>query len=376
MKKNQLNNNGTKIKCTGLNLVKFVNECVNHNIELQGLKRLKNDEVEFYLTDSDLNKFNSLNLSNYNIEIEKFGGIRKILSFLLLRIGLIIGLVASIVLLILCNNRLLHIEIIGLTSLSEEEVEKSINDYGINKFSSLNVNISELENYLTETFNLSLVSIITKGNTMIVSIKEELPELSEDYTAIIANYDMVINSITVYSGTAKVKSGDIVYKGDILVEPYYLDGENKIEIKPCAEIIGDTFFNASYSFYREEDVLIRTGKKKIIESTYMLGNTKIFSSFSENNFLEYEEEESEKNISNYFLPIKVKNKVIYELASTTITRNFDDEKENIISQLKTEAYNKVPNVLVVDEEKLNIVETTFGNIVTLYLKCEVVQKVV
>ena len=63
-----------------------------------------------------------------------------------------------------------------------------------------------------------------------------------------------------------------------------------------------------------------------------------------------------------------------ELTTETVTNNFEDEKDNIISKIKDEAYSQVPSNLNVISEDIKINSTNYGNIVTIYLKSSVYLK--
>jgi len=185
---------------------------------------------------------------------------------------------------------------------------------------------------------------------------------------------MVITKINVFSGTSMLTIGDIVYAGDILVYPYEITNNERIDIEPYAEIEGETFFSERYEFVAEEDIYERTGKYKVVSSNVSLGNLKLFSNEDEHGFEHSEEQEYNQLVSSYFLPIKINKKIVFELQKVKRIRNFDDEKENIINNLKEKVYSKVPNNLAVDSEEIKISSTKYGNIVTIYLKSSVYLK--
>lgn len=372
---NKIVNSGTKIRCEGLNLIKIINLCISKGIVLEDLTKHSSTCIEFYLNDYNLNRFKKLDLSNHVVKIEKIGGIKAILNNILKRIGLIVGLALSIILLIILQNRLFYIEVYGLTSIDKESVVNSIEEFGLKKLSLMNFDKSSLENYLTQKFDFSLVSVVTKGNTLLISIKEELPDITENFEPIVADFNMVITSINVYAGTTKYKVGDVVYKGDILVESYIMQGEERVDIKACAEITGDTFFTSKYEFKNEEVVFARSGKSKIIDNNYYLGKIKLFGSNSDNPYTNYEVENYESVISSYFLPIKVNKIIAYELVETKVTRDFEQEKNTIIEELKKQAYLQIPSHMIVDNEEVIVSEILGGYMINVYLKSEVQIKI-
>lgn len=371
MKRKISNNNLTKVKWNGLNFSNFISLCTTNNITLHSIKRLEGGSVEFELTDKDLKILQRLDISKYNLEIVKWGGLKNILNTLIYRVGLIIGLAVSIIAMCVLNNRLFRIHVYGLTSISEQEVVDKVKDFGVGMLSSLDFDKDELENYLSSQFDFSLVSIITKGNSLIISVKEEISSLEDSYIPITADYNMVIKSINVYSGTAKVKAGDVVYIGDTLVEPYVEKGDSKVYVTPCAEITATAYFSASYNFQTSKEELIRTGEKKIVSSSVSLGKYNIISQSTNNPYEQYELEVVESNISQYFLPIIIKKTYAYEVKMSVVERNFESEKDSLITSVKKEAYNKVPSTLTVNNEDIVITDTLSGHIINVYLTCDI-----
>ena len=216
----------------------------------------------------------------------------------------------------------------------------------------MNFNLGNLENYLSEKFNFSLVSIITKGNSLIISVKESLPDLEDSYVPITSDYNMVINSITTYSGTQKVSVGDIVYKGDVIVEPYVEKNGDRVYVSPCADITATIFFSKSYKFLKSEEIFKRTGEKCLISSNVSLGRWNIIHSEKDNPFTNYEIEETSNTISQYFLPISINKIYAYELTLVTIEHDFDLEKDGIIKDLKNSVYSQLGNYEVSNENTI------------------------
>lgn len=372
MRKN--NSNWARLKIKGSNTNLIINNCVKNDIELQNVYRPSNQELEITLSDNNLKKFKNLDLKNYEVTTLSTSLKQKFIHFLIFRIGLIIGVVVSIILMFFMQNRLININIYGLNTIQREEFIDKINEYGIKRFSLMNFDKSDLEKYLADNFDLSFVSIITKGNTLIISAKEELPDINKGYVPITAEYNMIIKEMNVFAGTSTKKIGDVVFAGDILVEPYEYISNEKISITPCAEIRGEVYFSASYNFVAEEEVQVRTGNSKIINFGMNIGEYKLLENKTDCPFENYEVEEIDSLITNYFVPMHVRKTIAYELTTETVTKNFEDEKDNIINKIKDEAYSQVPSNLNVISEDIKINSTKYGNIVTIYLKSSVYLK--
>lgn len=371
MKRKKRNSNLNIIKCRSLNVSNFINFCVNNGISFRSINRTKDNYVYFEIDDKNLQLLKKLDTSKYEFEIVKIGGLKNILNTLIYRIGLVVGLALSITVMLLLNNRLFRVHVYGLASTQEQAVIDSVKEYGIGYLSSLDFDKSGLEQFLADKFNFSLVSIITKGNSLIISVKEELPDISNSYVAITADYNMVIQSIEVYSGTAKVKSGDIVYKGDTLVEPFISKSGDIVYVTPCAKITAKAYFNSHYNFISSEEKLERSGKKTIISSEISLGKLSLFKSSKENKFEKFELENSTNKVSQYFLPIMIKKTYAHELKKVLVNRDFESEKEELIARVKNSAYSLVPSNLKVENEEIKVTDTSTGKIINVFLECNI-----
>lgn len=359
-----------KVECTGSNINKFISNCVINNIELIDIKK-EEKNITFYVVDSNY-KLLVKNIPNGCV-VKKLSNSfwTSIKKICIQRVGILIGIIISLIGLFMVNNTLLNIKIIGDYSVDDDEIIKILGENGILKYRKMSFGNSYVESVLSNNFTFSLVSVIRKGNTLIISLKEEIPDILDNIAPIYSDYNMIIESIDVYSGTPMVSSGDIVYAGDILVDNYILNGETKMQVKPSAQIKGKVFFSDNYVFRNTDIIKQRTGRYIITENKLSLGNISILNTYKNNNFSDYEIEKSENLVSNYFLPIKTEKTVFYELCDVEIKRNFDEEKDNIIESVKNGAYSKVPSHLAVENEDLQISQTNFGYIVTIYLKSSV-----
>lgn len=368
------NSNLARLKITGTNTNSIINYCVANNIQIKDIYKENSKEIELSISDKDLQKLLKLDLANYEVSYLSSTIRQKFVHFLVYRIGLIVGILLSIIFMFFMQNRLININIYGLNNIDNNEVIEKINEYGIKRFSLMNFNKTDLEKYLAENFNLSFVSIMTNGNTLIISAKEELPDITKSYEPITAEYNMVITQINVYSGTSTKKVGDVVFAGDILVEPYEIINDNKIEIAPCAEIKADVFYSDSYNYVENEEMKVRTGNSQIVSIEMNLGKYKILNNNYECKFENYEIINCDNLITQYFLPIHINKIIAYETKMQTITHNFEEEKDAIIENLKKSVYSKVPSNIKIKSEDIKINSTNYGNIITIYLKSSVYLK--
>ena len=138
---------------------------------------------------------------------------------------IIIGLLISLVMTLLLSSVVWDVRISGNENIADEEIISELKScgFGIGDF-WISKNRSRIESsFLAENKDIAWININRRGTVAYVRIiekqsdDENKPLEKIGYSNIIATADCVIEEITVKSGTAVVKPGDVVKKGDLLV---------------------------------------------------------------------------------------------------------------------------------------------------------------
>ena len=345
-----------KYKIKGVNLEKCFNNLIKNKIKLKNIIKNQDNTTEFYINYKN-DKVLKQNLNKFNITIleEKDFGVQYFFRNLFFRVGLISACIISLIFLFISQMFIFKIEIYGNDKLSKTEIISELEKLGVNSFTpKSSLNLSKLESELLENMpEISLVSIITKGNSLIVNLQEKV--INDEYQNV-GNFEALkatasgrIKSINLKQGTLKVKVGDIVKEGDILVEPYIIDSSGeKRSVKAEAEILAEIWFEARVTHYDSSMKTIKTGNKIVKDNIFFL-NLPIYVDKKEVTFTEYEVSKNIINLSNFLIPIKIE-KITYE-EITTIKEEipFEDVKEELILEAKNLALEKAKNNSVVDE---------------------------
>lgn len=357
-----------RVRAKGKNLSFLLGHMAKENIVVCDVRRDENG-LEFFLSSKGYSGLKMLDFGDVEFEVTKVGGREFVLQTFLSNIGFILGIIASIAIYLTISSRIFYISISGLDGTQKSEVVGALKKIGVQKFSTMPSDMDALTDYLSSEFDFSIVSAIRRGNALVINVKEELSDIA-DFEEIVAEYDMVINAIEVYGGTANVKAGDIVRRGDVLVSPYmYVSGE-QINVQPKAHISATRFISKTYNFLSEETVTERTGESVIVSSEYYLGGHKLFETTAKHGFEFFEIDYEDIDLSYYFLPIKVKKQVAYEICDVTISHNFDEEKEEIIQNLKKECLQEASGIEVMDE-KCDIIPMDFGYTINYHMALNV-----
>ena len=376
MKKNKINKLKFNFKSTvtltieGYNLERWLNFLNSKNIKVYNVIKidLKKSiiEVPSYAENEIVNFLKS---KNVKIIEKKYNGFSKIFNFFKLRYGVLIGVFIAFCFFVVSLNYIWKIDIIGNNVVKTSEIVEVLNENGINYFNSLNKHTNnEIEKIILDNFDeISMVSVIHKGTSIIINIKEKV--INDEYEnldniqPLISNQDGVITKIELIQGTLMVKAGDIIKAGDILVAPYVIDSSgNKIPIKPKANIFADVFITGQSFHENEKEVTIRTGNV-IIERKMSFLNKEFFSKKEEVSFIYYDLVINEEYLSDAILPIKYETLYYYELEIKKETQDFELVEKEKIEEAKNNAIARLNNTDEIVSENHVITENDNRTIV-------------
>ncbi len=330
----------TKITIKSLNQEKKLN-ILSKQIKLFQIDRREKNIASFEVEDGDLKKTKKLLLEN-KIEILSVEehGIKKHLKKLILSWGLISSIVLVSIFYCLQYNLVWQIDVAGTEVLSQSEVSSFVEEQLSSRFKG-KIDTKNIEIALKDKYErISAVSVAIVGQTLKINISEAyIPdEMLGNFKPICSQYDGIITKVNLVQGTLTVKVGDIVRKGDVLVEPYIIDTDGeKREVKPEASIEADVWIFGESSHSEFSRRIERTGEKKEFSEVSLFG-LKIYSNVKNNTFEHFEYEEREENLTkNLILPLKVKHYTYYETTEIVENKTFSEVQEQKIEEARQNA---------------------------------------
>ncbi|MCI8342283.1 MAG: sporulation protein YqfD [Firmicutes bacterium] len=214
-------------------------------------------------------------------------------------------------------------------------------------------NIEEITKKILINFEeVSWVAITTEGTKATVTVVERIPETAiedrESPSNITAAKNCVIESISVSSGTAMVKAGDVVEKGDILVTGKLVMKDGELEVgekfvRSSAEIYGRSIFE----FEREIPLTFTkktytSNKKKnscIVAGDYIIDGIK--TKIDLEKFEATDKKTKEFKIGDYVVPLKIETVEYTEFYEEELERTEDEAKNMIFEEI-----NKVKEEII------------------------------
>ena len=85
------------VKVSGGKSVNFINNCVLEGLNLNNINRTSSKELTFEISDNDYSKLSTIDNRGCNISTVEFGGKKKFINAFIYRIGLVVGIIVSLV---------------------------------------------------------------------------------------------------------------------------------------------------------------------------------------------------------------------------------------------------------------------------------------
>ena len=208
----------------GLFPERFINLCTKNKINLWNIKRKTKNEITAQITVKDFKKLHKITKRcGCKVHIAEKHGLRFRIYRYRKRKALAIGLVIFFVILWSLTKFVWIIDITGNDKVSDTLILEYAKKCGL----KTGVPTSYVDSKKVQTFlmtnmeELSFVSVNKNGTAVYIDVREREQRREHfdkySFSNIIADQSGVIESVLVQSGTAAVKKGDIVYKGQLLV---------------------------------------------------------------------------------------------------------------------------------------------------------------
>lgn len=369
--------NRIRVRIHGVNLNRIYKIVKKNQIEIYNIFREDYKTIYFDILKNKLKKLvGILNNSCYTIAVVERYGFYRAGNFLLTKFGYLIGAFAFLICLFASSMLIWRVEVYGINRIELTQIMQILSDSGIRvgafKFNAQTNSVKQI--LLEELSDISLVSIIQKGGTVIVNVKEKLTiDESNNNTKshIIAVEDGVITEITVIQGTAMVKAGDSFKKGDILIAGSFRNINGSYSDCTANGIIkARVYYSHTEEFKSHQLVNKRTGKVQV-NSDYFLFGWNFKRVYSEPVFENYETEISTKNVfHDNFFPLKVTFTKYFELQEVEVIREFEDFKQELLKTCHKTALAKIPYNTVIVNEFEEIEQTANGYRVSAFYEAE------
>lgn len=371
------------ISVEGYYIERFINICKNNKIAIWNLKRDKDIKLYLRIGIRDFkNVCKVAKKTKCKIKIVSKRGVPFLVHKYKKRKVFLVLLILLVFLMFLSSNFVWNVDIQEEKGQQIENIMQDIEESGL-KIGELKskVNTKEIINKIRlKRKDIAWIGIQLKGTNAIVKLvkADEKPDIidEDDYCSIVSDKSGVITKINAQSGTANVKVGDTVNKGDIVINGWmegkytgirYVHAKGEIEAKVWYTKSKKVLYNATE---RKETGEVEN-KYSIKFNNFEINLNKRVSKFeiydtinTENKF---------KLFSDFYLPISIVKSTNKEVEEVQKTYDVEQAKNVGVEELQRELDNEIENKENIVNKNINTYETEDG--VDIYVTYEVLENI-
>lgn len=369
------------VEIEGYYIEKLINSCKNKGIYLWGINRTRVTILRAKISTSDLKQVKELAHQNQCIiTVKSRKGIPELWRRYKRRKGFAISFLIVISTIFIFSKFIWNIQVEGTEKIDVREVLQEAKQNGL-KIGVLKnkVDTQALINKIRlNRTDIAWIGVDIKGTNAIIKIVEadEKPEIVDDndYCNVIATKDGEISKIYAQNGTAMVKEGDMVKKGDVLIagwmeglytEKQYVNGNGVVKAK--------IKYSKSKKIDKKEVIREQNGKKEM-KISIKFNNFKINFYKMLSKFKKYDTIYTEKKLQlfpNFYLPISFIKQTNYEINEIEQINDYDTAKFKAEKEIKPKMEKTINGEII--NSTTNITEdSSYYNINVTY---EVIEEI-
>ncbi len=372
-----------EVSIEGYYIERFINLCRTNKIVIWHLKRKEEIRLNFRISVQDFKKICKLaQKTKCKIKIEN----KKGFPFLLHRYKkrkIFFGLlILFLLLLFLSSNFVWNVEITEQDGENLENIAQDIENAGL-KIGELKskIDTKEIINKIRlQRTDIAWMGIELKGTNAIVKIvkADSKPEIVDqnEYCNIVSDKEGIITKINAQTGTANVKVGDTVRKGETLINGWM---EGKYTGIRYVHAKGEIQAKVWYTKYK--NIPYKTTERKEtgnFEEKYSIkfNNFKINLHKGVSKFKIYDTIETEnkmKLFSDFYLPISIIKTTYKEIEEAPKTYNMEEAKNIGVEELEKELNQEIENKDAIVNKNINTYQKDSS--IDVYVTYEVLENI-
>ena len=307
----------------------------------------------FSVSGRDKAKLTAYLKSKMHFKLSEPRGLYGFLLGLRHRYGILIGLLIIVLFFVFSSRLVWDIRISGNENISDYKIESALSDLGLEvgtRWRKIDKNAVETK-ILAEHKEIAWISINRRGTVIYVQVMEsenigKSEEGAYPFSNVIAERDGVIEEITVESGVAAVKVGDVVKKGDVLISGVI---ENERGVSFCrakgtvrASGVSDVSVESKPNVTEKTPNMQRLSELRIILFNFSINIFKNYGNSEEGCDI-IRENRKFALFDKYRLPIRIEKVYTVGYSETVRTRTSDEMIESAKRELDGRIYSTFKN---------------------------------
>ena len=343
---------------------KFVFECLNaarhlkkltdKKIDIYDLKKINDKTISFCAFAKDSTEIKKEFKNAHMLKEENKTGFLLFLSFFRKNLAVFLSFLICFASFPVFNAFVWNVNVFTF----DANVENSIKEYLLeNNIKAGRIkssyNTAGIKSLLLENFSsIAFVDVEIKHETLIVNVREKLYSKTEflQGSPLLAQFDGIVELVDIKSGTAKVKEGDVVRAGEVLVEAYMKRENDFIPCEVEGAIQVRSFKQFEIEFSEKNTVFVRSGRKVVKNYfTFFKDFDKI--KLDKSGFQNFEVQVICSNEKLFpIIPLKLTSVCFYELEEQEVFTDFEANKQEILDNFRKERVDEIDPEKIFAEE--------------------------
>ncbi len=345
------------IEAQGLSAARFLKRLTDHGIRVSNVMRI--DEATMLLTIPARRFFDLRKLRkglSLRIRIVQRGGFPFLAKKFYRRPFLWVGSVLLFAALCVLSSRIWVIRIEDTKLVDPEEITALLAENGIYPGARLSgpVLITGANDLSARIHDAAWIGLDREGVLLKVSVAEAIPESPKKTTRIpsdvIAEKDGVVTAISVMRGQARVKVGDRVKKGDVLISGTVVRNDKSYVTNADGTVLAAVTYTAEADFFDSVTEAAESGASETV-LTLLFGSAEL--AYGQPSFEHYRLCGSELVSLSDLLPVSIRRSTAYEIVFRDHMLSEEEAGQYALSNARECALRLVPK----NAEILNIYGT-------------------
>lgn len=356
--------NSVCVKIYGLNLHRLINKLVESNVFVNDLK-IKKNHIVFCIEENSLVKLEKICKSERKrFTIVSKSKFKTLLSLYNRMFGFLLSTIIVFCYLFSFNNFICYVNVECESDEYKKEVVAILkeNDISIGTLKS-DRSVNEIEELILEKCeSIKGCAVDYCGGRLNIVLHLAKKENDVGAKEIYSKHNAIITKINISAGETKVKVGDVVKKGDLLI---------KSDVNASGEIFGKVCFVAT-KIYNEKQIIQKETGKFLDNKIFKIRNKILYKQQNINIFSNYIAEKCDFYIlDNYFIPMKCEILRYYEVENIEIKIPFAEVENKIKNELYNEAVASVSDLNSIKNVAYSVVEEDGVYKVDCLIECEI-----
>lgn len=325
----------------GIDTEKYLNFICRNKIPVYNVKRINNTKIEFCIDRKNLKKLKNIYRGHkFEVKIKQKTGVPFFIKRMYRYKSMLFSAIVSFFLLLSTTQFVTDIYIDSPEGIDKKLLRQELEECGLKPgVYKKTINRKIIRDHIMQKIDeVAYLSINVKGTNVFVTITkkddEKTQTVKSNYCNIIASKNGIIEKVIARSGEAVVSIGDIVKKGDLLIQ-----GANTSSMP---EVWATTFYESVQKKSYIETENIKTGKSKNAYTlTFYDKKYKLIRNIKYKDYV-IENKTKEIKIGNYTFPVKIIVSTFFEVKKEKVEINKNELKETLKQKALKDLYYIMP----------------------------------